>query len=483
MKSKTLLAVAGTAVIVGAAWYISHLRAPETNVGTPPLYPDLIARVNDIKRVEIESPLTKTVLSGEGNVWRIENRDGYPARFEDVKPMILAIGELRIIEPKTRLPEMYPHIGVEDVSAEKSTSTQITLKDAAGTSIAALIIGKERAAGSGPIKSARYVRKGGDPQSYLVEGALNVSADPLSWTDRQLLSIPAARIREVSILRPGEPAVEIRREKPEDIDLTLRDIPPGFKAKAAATVTSLASALEELRFDDVRARTSVNWPADATVTTLRGFDGLVATVKSATIDNRQYAQLEFAFDPAGVTVDAETQSNSKPEGAPDLPVPGAEANTDAPEQEMKLSVAEEVKALNQRVQNWVYVLPEYKQSMLTMTLDNLIAKQEAAKPAEPLPPPPDPLKVERFDEQGKALPPTADDLTAPVIPTEPATESPAQQDEPAGATEGAPTSSAEDAEEPSAAPAEAASSSTGTAAPDGESAPSQPTGSTVQAAP
>jgi len=429
MKSKSLIAVAATLLVAGAAWYVSHLRAPETDVGTPPLFPDLVSKVNDVKRVEIDSRTNRAVLVGDGTTWEIENRDGYPARFEDVKRTILALGELRIIEPKTRLPEMYTHIGVEDVAAEDSKSTQVTLKDAAGGTIASLIVGKERAASSGPIKAARYVRKAGEEQSYLVEGELTLQADPLAWTDRSLLSVPAARIREVVIERPGKDPVRMSRQKATDIDLSLDGVPSGYKVRSTATVTSLASALEELRFDDVRAGGNVAFPADAIVTTLKGFDGLIARVRTATIDGKTYSQFAFEFDPAAVTADA-AEIAKQPE-APEPPLPGSENEAKGGAEAAKpvQSVAEEVKGLNERVQNWVFVLPDFKQAMLTKTMDDLVAKVELEKPAEPVAPPPDPLTVERFDEQGRLIPPPAP--TAPAAAPMPQTP-PTPSEPPAG---------------------------------------------------
>lgn len=433
MKSKSLMAIVATAVVAAAAWYYSELKAPEREVGSTPLFPDLTERVNDVKRVKIESRTHKAILVADANTWKIENRDGYPARFEDVKRGILSLGELRIIEQKTKLPEMYPHIGVEDVKAENSASTQVTLEDGAGKPLASLIIGKLRAGAGGPIKAARYVRRSGEAQSYLVQGDLNMSADPLSWTDRQLLSIPASRIREVKIEHPGKPAVDIRRDKPADTDLKLQDIPQGFKAKATATVTSLASALEELRFDDVRAAASVKWPAEATTTTLRGFDGLVATAKTASIDNHHYTQFEFAFDPAGVTAGADATKDAKQPQVTEIPLPGAENSKPAAKQENETSVADEVKSLNERVRGWLFVLPDYKHSMLTRTMDDLIAKQEQTKPAKPAPPPPppDPLTVERFDEHGRLIPPEeTGESSAPIAPeaTSPAPDAQAPKD-------------------------------------------------------
>jgi hypothetical protein len=402
MNSKTLLATVATLIVALAAAYISHVRAPETDVGTPPLFPDLQSRVNDVKRVEIHSHALDTVLVSDANGWKIENRDGYPAKFEDIKRTIVALSELKTIEAKTKEPEMYPHIGVEDVSAEGSKSTQLTLKDAAGKPIADLIVGKERASTTGPLKAAHYVRKVSDPQSWLVEGELNLPTDTLGWTNRQLLSVASNRIRDIVIDHAGKDKVHASRQRPTDSSLGLDEIPTGYKLRSESIVTSLGTVLEELRFDDVRAASKLQWPADSTVTTLRGFDGLVATITTATIDNRKYSRIAFNFDQAGVSPEA--ANIPKPEEIPELPVPGAENKDKKTEKPATPSVADEVKALNARVEGWAFVLPDYKQSMLTRSMDDLVAKQELAKPVTPPTPPPDPMTVERFDASGKLIP-------------------------------------------------------------------------------
>lgn len=408
MSRRPIVFAVVTVIVAGAAWSISQQRAPQREVGTPPLYPALSNKINEVARMEVKSQSGEVALVRDGGGWVIENRDRYPARFEEIKRAIIHIAELKILEPKTRLPDMYSHIGVEDISAPQSKSSQVTMKDASGQALASLLIGKERTTG-GASEPARYVRKAGEEQAYLVEGDLQVSADPMDWAERELLSVEADRIREVTIEHPGQSTVTLRREKPADVDLELQGIPEGHKTRSAATATSLASALEALRFDDVRASDAVAWPAESTVTTLRGFNGLVAVVRTAKIDDRQYSRLEFSFDPAGVTAAADAQP--KPEDEPPV-IPVGEATPPAVRKEQaEVPVADEVKALNERVQNWIYVLPEFKRSMLTKTMEDLIAKQEAPKP--PPAAPVDPLTVERFDSEGNPLP---SDALVPIDP-------------------------------------------------------------------
>jgi hypothetical protein len=409
-----------TVLIVAAAAWVAYWRAPSTDVGTPPLLPALAAHINEVTQVEISSRLNKTLLKRDGDRWLIENRDDYPAIFENVKSVIVGLVELKILEPKTRKPDLYPRLGVEDVQSEKSASTLIALKDAQGQNLAAVILGKPREGGDeGPLAHSRYVREQGQEQSFLVKGALEVSTDPMIWAKRDLMDIRGSRIREVTIEHPGDPggqpAVIARRNKPEDIELGLQDIPDGYIPRSVSVVTSLSTALEESRFDDVRARHALNWPQQMVVTTLRTFDGLTAIVRVAEIDGRKYAAFEFNADAQAASTPVPETETAPPVIAPEgTPAPAGETQNKAGP-----TVAEQAVALNAQVHEWAYVLPDYKFDMLTRTKDSLITEKK--KPAAPTPPSPvqDPLKVEHFDENGKLIPEKSP-VPVPVSPAAPA---------------------------------------------------------------
>lgn len=396
MNKKSTFFVAITVAVAASAWYISHTHAPETNVGTPPLFPKLAGEINNVVKVEIKSRLNDAKLAKDSDNWVIANRDNYPASFEKIKSAILDLSDMKIMEAKTSKPDLYSRLDVQDVDAKKSQSTQITLRDKDGKVLASLIVGKEREGHPSPLGTLRYVRRAGQAQSYLVAGDIDINADPLAWTTRQITDISGSRIRSVRLDEPGQPPVEVDRDKPSDTNFTLKDTPDGFRAKSSAMVTSLSTILEQLRFDDVRARAALKWPDNADVATLRSFDGLVATVRTASIDGRQFSTFDFAYDPAGVEK-ASTDANSK---AADKTGIDADADTAKPK-----SVPDEVKTLNDKLGKWAFALPDFKVKMLTTTKESLLAKKQKPKPpvAEP-PMPKDPMKVERFDKNGHLLP-------------------------------------------------------------------------------
>ena len=78
------------------------------------LFPDLRAMVNDVDHLTITKsgvePIALEKVSGE---WRVAARDGYAADMSDVRAVLLAMTEAKILEEKTANPEMYERLGVQ----------------------------------------------------------------------------------------------------------------------------------------------------------------------------------------------------------------------------------------------------------------------------------------------------------------------------------------------------------------------------------
>ncbi len=369
MLSKNALATlaAITLLIIGAAWYITKSRSPETEIRQAPFFPDLINRVNDIARIEIRTRNQNTVLSNQGEGWVIENRSRYPALFEKVKGAVMAVAGLEILEGKTKNKELYPRLGVEDIETEGSSSRQILFFAQEAQPLVSLIVGKERTQASGRYIPALYVRKAGEAQAFLVKGELAIPANPMDWADRELLDLAAERICEITIEPPGQSPLRIHRKDRDTSDYTLDTIPQGSRLKSQTVLNSLASALESLQFDEVVARSEFTPPPNPTTTTLRAFDGLIARVTLANINDKPHASFEFLYD---AQAEADKQLGAEPKSVGSNPPAKAEA---------KPSVEEEVAKLNEKTRNWVYILPTYKAALLTKTLSDLTAPKEEPK--------------------------------------------------------------------------------------------------------
>ncbi|MGH8488438.1 MAG: DUF4340 domain-containing protein, partial [Gammaproteobacteria bacterium] len=356
-----------------AAFFAQERNAPETEIRTAPVFADLLERVNDISKIEIKSKTEQTVLVKRGAAWEVENRGHFPALFEKVKGAVVSLAELQVIERKTANKELYSKLGVEDPASAAGASKLVTLLGRDGQALASLIIGNRSTSKS----AGTYVRPPDKPQALLVKGSLDVPANPMEWLVKDVAHIPSERIREVVIQKPGQALVRVYKNDPKDADYTLDALPKGHKVKSQSTVNSLATSMEYLRFDDVTPRADLKLPADATVTTLRTFDGLVAIVKSAIVNDKTRATVEFSFD-------AEAAKQAAPAAekvAPEDGKPGAKAEAGGKKDAPAPSVAEEVKALSEKTAHWAYVLPSYKGDLLTKTVAALTTKEGKNKPS------------------------------------------------------------------------------------------------------
>jgi len=361
-----------TLTVVAAAFFTQERNVPETEIRTTPVFADLLERVNEVSKIEIKSKTDQTVLVKRGATWEVENRGHFPALFEKVKGAVVSLAELQVMEGKTANKELYSKLGVEDPAGEAAASRLVTLHGTDGQALASLIIGnpsKGKSAGT-------YVRLPDKPQALLVKGSLDVPANPMEWLIKDVAHIPSERIREVVIRKPGQALVRVYKSDPKDEDYTLDALPKGHKVKSQLTVNSLATTVEYLRFDDVAPRSDLKLPADATVTTLRTFDGLVAVIKSAIVKDKTWASVEFSFDAEAAKKAAANTAKKTASGDSK-----ADANTEGKTKPPAPSVAEEVKALSEKSIHWAYVLPSHKGELLTKTVAALTTKEEKTKPS------------------------------------------------------------------------------------------------------
>ncbi len=349
MKTQRLiLFVILTLLVVAGAGYIARQQAPETTLEIRPLFPELPQQANRVARVELRDADNQAVIERRNGQWVLANRDGYPARVEMVKGLVVRLSQLRVLEGKTRNPKLYHRLQVEGTPEDPGKSVLLTLKDEEGRVLVDLVVGKSRPASALDSRPRLYVRLPQDPQSLLVEGELRVKADPIAWVEKDLFDISSSRIRRVEILHPDGDRVVLSREEPKK-RLKLADIPAGKSPKSMATLQSLATALEEMRLWDVRGRERFPLPGEPVVATFTTFDGLKAVVRSVHVDKdkKYWATFDFMVDPQA--------------------------------QEKGKELDQELDRLLFHTR-WVYELPTYKGEMLSKRMEDLLREENPSAP-------------------------------------------------------------------------------------------------------
>jgi hypothetical protein len=333
-KGLISLVIATAAVLVVAILVVARggSSASDPQSGAVVL-PELTRRANDVARLTLVHGESKTTLQRQGDQWLVEEKSGYPADPGKVRQVLLGLAELRYVEAKTRKPDLYPRLEVEDAGKKDAKSTLVTVSTEKGDLLGEIIAGKHRVDELGGGVDGVYLRKPGDPQSWLARGTLDLPGDTLGWLDRKVIDLPQDKVKELVLTQADGSKLDLARDKPED-PLALKGAPANAKLKEGATTTP-AEALADLELTDVRPAADVTFPPEGGVhAEYTGFDGRTVKVTLVEQDGKSWAKIEA-------------------NGSGDAEKPAAE--------------------LNAKLAPWVYALPDYKAKALKTKLADLVA--------------------------------------------------------------------------------------------------------------
>ena len=169
MSPRTLVVLVLLAVLAGGVAWLAGDRPSGPSVPGlgEPLLPGLRERVNDVAALTVQAADGRFTARRGAEGWTLDESDGYPARFETVKKTLMGLAELRTLEAKTANPARHVELGLEDPEAPDATSALVTLLDAQGQSLGAVVLGR-----SGSAPQSLYARRASDAQCWLVKGSL-----------------------------------------------------------------------------------------------------------------------------------------------------------------------------------------------------------------------------------------------------------------------------------------------------------------------
>lgn len=259
------------------------------------LFPALVSDASQIATIEVRQGDDTVVLERTGGSWGLKNRGNYPADPSKVRTLLVGLSEADLVESKTRRLDRYAALELEDPADKGAKSRIVRLLGAKGNVMGEVVIGKKRLDLLGTGKSGTYVRKPGDPQTWLASAELDASAVAKDWLKTSVFMADAAKISRVTIEIPGEQPLRIERQAApaKDAKDTKQSVPPdpaaaklqfaGFplpdkKLKDAGAAESIARALASIDMEDVR---KLDAPSGAGASTVRieSADGPTTTLR------------------------------------------------------------------------------------------------------------------------------------------------------------------------------------------------------------
>ncbi len=380
MKAKTL-GILATITIAGIvlAIFVNQKPASQFPHSGEQLFPELLSVVNDVNEIVVETKdQTVTLMRGE-NAWRVKEKAGYRADVEKVKQTLIGLAELRILEPKTKNPELYDRLGLQDKEQKGSLSTTVTLKTSNNPEVAKVILGNQRPAKGNPRMSEIYTRKPGDPQTWLTIGNLPLEKVAGEWLDKEITALTTKRVHQVTVRHPGGDTLLVSKDKPEDLDFHLDSIPAGSKVASQFNVNNVVGTLVQLSLEDVKEAQEVNFQDRPGVrAVLETFDGLRLHVQTAKQEDKVFGKFSAEYDQDLVQPVDATPSSEKGETVPAQDSGQDETATESLEAKKTAEIQEglsskedsilkkpeevqrEVEAFNQRVGGWAYELPAFR---------------------------------------------------------------------------------------------------------------------------
>lgn len=366
-KSFSILLLA-TAVSVGlAGWAVAERDVPAASrTLDEPLFPGLAERLADVSIVQVTTDGSTFTLRRDGDAWHLAERGGYPADRAKLREVARAVAALRLVEAKTSSGDRLSRLDLDDPAVKGSKAKLVTLEAGDGKPIASVVLGKPKYSLYGGGRGGTYVRRNGEDQAWLAAGEVSVPGDALGWLDEEVVSLPEAEIRRVTLGEGGADPTVITRPDPASETLVLDRLPEGRTADQEV-LSRVAAVLDKLSMSDVRKADARPMPADAPKARFETQDGLVLTVTSTIETNGDKQESWVALD---VGADPSAVAGSATAAAPQTDAVAVEAKP----ADAQHALADRVAELKGKLAGWQFQLPAYIAERLTYDREKLLAK-------------------------------------------------------------------------------------------------------------
>jgi hypothetical protein len=213
MQGPKFLYLLFAAVVVAAlAWYLHRSERGSWQEQAVPAGAKILGEfpVNDVTAILLSGPDGRVSLERGELGWGVTERSAYPTDFERVSALILKMSDLEALQSVPVAEADYGALSLRTQGADiprEEAGTRVELKNAAGQTLAAIVLGKTHTTAPEGIRpeiggtaSGRYVMPvAGGGNAYLVsETFSDLQTNPSAWIDK-------------AFVRPGMPRrVEVK---------------------------------------------------------------------------------------------------------------------------------------------------------------------------------------------------------------------------------------------------------------------------------
>lgn len=226
MNRKQFLVLVIVLVVLGGAglalfWQdIAAYRESGARIGAK-LLPEF--RIAEIAQIRLQDAQNEVTLVNKGNRWVVQERNDYPANFQDISSFMLKLIELKVTQSESVGASLLPRVELVapgatgeggNVADKEGVGTLVEFKDKDGKVLASLVLGKKvlKKDPLNPLPNARdgvpagrYIRVSGTTDKVVVvSDPLNsAEAKPGKWLAKDFFK--AERIKMLAVGPEGAP--------------------------------------------------------------------------------------------------------------------------------------------------------------------------------------------------------------------------------------------------------------------------------------
>jgi len=362
--------------------------------------------VNDVSHIVIKQE-TNEVNLAKKDIWRVRERENYPANYSEISDFLLKVRDLKIVQTEKIGPSQLSRLSLS-TGAGTNSAMQVEFKDQAEKTVKSLLLGKKHTRksnrpspygdmGDEGYPDGRYVKVGNGDDVILISDALqNIEPKADQWLNKDFFKIE--KVRSIAIASPNPTNSWKLTRETETGDWKLAEAKPTEQldvSKASGVINPLNSP----SFADVAATNGAVNLEKATVATVDTFDNFTYTLKVGQKTNDNY--------PLAMTVAAQIAKERTP-GKDEKAEDKEKLDKEFKEKQKKL---EEKLTQEKPFENWVYLVSSWtvepflkeRAQLLKEELKKEEPKKEekaasveapAITEVKPPAPPPEPVKKE-----------------------------------------------------------------------------------------
>ena len=389
MNRKQLLILLGLVVVLGIVGLALHKRNQTSwqGSGRQGAASKLLGElpVNDIASIVIKGGTNELDLVRQDNLWRVKQRNDYPANFTEISSFLLKAADLKAIQTEEIGPSQLGRYKLLPPGLATNTAVLLELRDQGGKVIKSLLLGKTHMrkseaqpspmgemGGNEGFPDGRYVMVGTGAKTLAVvsDPLSNVEAKPDAWLNKDFFKVE--KIRSLAVAYPvATNSWKVTRDTETATDWKLADAKPEEKLDSSKT-SGFSYALGSPSFTDVL-------PADTkpeqvgldkpTVVTIDTFDNFTYTLKLGQKTNDNL--------PMVVTVAAQIPKERTP-GKDEKPEDKAKLDKEFKDKQKKF---EDKLSQEQSYGKWTYLVSNWTVDSLLKERNQLMAEKKDDKTA------------------------------------------------------------------------------------------------------